>query len=64
MTRTCYPADEAPAVTEEVCHCQVCGVQWASRGPADTKGCSFCDAPEEAVTVVSEAPDYGGRVKR
>ena len=62
--RTMYPADEAPGVTDEVCICQVCGTQWASRGPADIKGCSFCDAPEEAVTVVSEAAAYGGAIKR
>lgn len=62
--RTCFPANAAPGVTEEVCICQVCHTQWASRGQADREGCSFCGAPADAVTVVSEAPDYSGRVLR
>ena len=60
--RTCFPADAAPATTDEVCICQVCDVQWASMGQADKDGCSFCGAPADAVTTVSEAPDYSGMV--
>ena len=51
-------------VTELVAHCQVCGVQWVVQSPdrADAKGCSFCDAPAKAITVVSEKAGYEGRV--
>ena len=52
--RTCFPADAAPSVTEKVCHCQVCGVEWASRGDADQQGCSFCGAGAEAIIVENE----------
>ena len=64
--RTCYPAADAPPTTDLVAHCQVCGVQWAVQDSkrGDAKGCSFCDAPENAITIVSEAPDYGGLVIR
>jgi hypothetical protein len=60
--RICGAEDDAPAVTERVAICQVCGVQWQVRSEtdADAEGCSFCGAPAGAVTVVSEAPDYGG----
>lgn len=60
--RMCGAEDEAPAVTGRVAICQVCGTQWQVRSEtdADVKGCSFCDAPAEAVMVVSEAPDYSG----
>ena len=65
--RTCFPSTAAPGTTDNVCHCVVCGIQWASRGPADTRGCPFCGAPgahqqarSSAVVVVSEKPnDYG-----
>jgi len=62
--RTCYPADEAPEVTYEYAICQVCHTQWQIKSPNrdDARGCSFCDAPKEAITVVSEAPAYGGQL--
>lgn len=62
--RTCFPADEAPTVTHEYARCQVCNTQWQIRSGNrdDAQGCSFCDAPKEAITVISEAPDYGGQV--
>jgi hypothetical protein len=61
-TRVHGPADEAPGVTERFAHCQVCGAEWQIRSEteADAEGCSFCDAPAGAVTVLSERPDYGG----
>jgi rubrerythrin len=62
--RTCFPAADAPTVTGKVCICQVCGTQWAMRGESDDKGCSFCNAPASAITVVSEEPDYGGGLVR
>ena len=48
-------------VTELVAHCQVCGVQWEVKSPNrdDARGCSFCDAPKRAITVVSEKAGYG-----
>ena len=60
------PADQARAVTHLYAKCQVCGVTWVIRSPNrdDAKGCSFCDAPEEAITVISEHPDYSGRLAR
>lgn len=59
--RTCFPADDAPAVTNKIAICQVCGVQWQVKSPSldDAKGCSFCDAPEDAIAVVSEKPTFG-----
>jgi hypothetical protein len=62
--RTCFPADEAPTVTDEVAICQVCDTQWQVRSGdrADAQGCSFCDAPASAITVVSEAPGYEGEL--
>lgn len=63
-TKICTDDDNAPSVTDRVCVCQCCGVTWASRGPASEKGCSFCGAPANAITIVSEAPDYGGTVLR
>ena len=62
--RTCFPADEAPPTTDLVARCNVCGVRWQVRSPsrADAQGCSFCDAPASAVTVISEAADCGGQV--
>ncbi len=63
-TRICTPAATAPAVTNEYARCQVCGAQWQikSGNQDDAQGCSFCDAPKEAVTVINEAPDYSGAV--
>lgn len=60
------PADKARAVTHLYARCDVCGVEWAIRsfGGADEKGCSFCDAPANAITVISEHPDYSGRLVR
>ena len=57
----CGPSDTAPVVTNKVAKCQVCGVQWQVKSPNldDARGCSFCDAPKEAITIVSEAPTYG-----
>ena len=51
-------------ITELVAHCQVCGCQWVVQSPNrdDAKGCSFCDAPARAITVVSEKAGYGGRL--
>lgn len=62
----CGPAATAPHVTHEVAHCQVCHTQWQVRSEsrADAQGCSFCGAPASAITVVSEAPTYGGAIVR
>lgn len=62
--RTIAPASEAPTVTHEYAKCQVCHTQWQVKSPNrdDAQGCSFCDAPKEAITIVSEAPDYLGRL--
>jgi len=62
MTRCLWPADETPHLTHKYAKCQVCGVTWAIRSDAgtDAQGCSFCDAPANAVTVISEKPDYSG----
>lgn len=38
----------------EVAHCEICGAQWVVRAPSDTKGCSFCGAPEEFIWVEDE----------
>jgi hypothetical protein len=56
------PYSSAPTVTNLYAKCQVCGTSWQVRSPnrGDAKGCSFCDAPESAITVVSEKPDFGG----
>jgi len=60
------PSASAPTVTDEVAICQVCGVQWQVRSGdrADAKGCSFCGAPADAITIVSEKPGYGGAIVR
>jgi len=57
-------AEDQWTPTEMVAHCQCCGVQWQVVDPnmGDAKGCTFCGAPEEAITVVSEAPGTGGAV--
>ena len=58
------PADQARTQTNEVAHCQVCGTEWQVRSGNrdDAQGCSLCDAPASAVTVVSEAPGYEGEL--
>lgn len=63
-TRICADESTKPQVTELVALCQVCHVQWAIRSgqSADAEGCTFCGAPADAVTIVSEAPDYSGQV--
>jgi len=47
-----------------VAHCACCGGQWQvkSVNMDDAKGCPWCGAAEKAITVVSEAPGYGGAV--
>lgn len=42
--------------TNKVAHCEVCGVQWEVKSPNndDAKGCSFCGAPESAITIENE----------
>lgn len=62
-----YASDDAPTLTDLVAICQVCHVQWAVQAGgdhADAKGCSFCDAPANAITIISEAPDFSGQVVR
>ena len=48
--------------TNVVAHCQVCGVQWQVRSAnyEDAKGCTFCGAPESAISLVSEDPRTAG----
>ena len=52
--------------TELVAHCNVCHTEWQIRSfaspPEDSKGCSFCGAAADAISVISEAKDYGGEV--
>ena len=62
VVRSCFAADETPTLTHKYAKCQVCGVTWAIRSgdDADAQGCSFCDAPANAVVIISEKPDYGG----
>jgi len=57
-------AEDQWAPTEMVARCAVCHTQWQVKDAnmGDTKGCTFCGAPESAITVVSEAPGYGGAV--
>lgn len=64
MTQIYGPSASAPAVTNKVAHCKLCGVQWQvrSQNGEDAKGCAFCGAPESAITIVSEAPDYSGAI--
>ena len=56
------PGDQAPTVTNKVAHCKVCGAQWQMKADSDKMGCKFCDAPESAITIISEAPSYSGYV--
>ncbi len=67
VPRTCFPAAEAPVTTGLYARCQVCGVQWQVHGapPYDNvQGCSFCDAPASAITVLSEDPNTGSGGRR
>ena len=62
MPHMIAPAPELVTnVTELVAHCQVCDVEWVVQSPNrdDAQGCSFCDAPKRAITVVSEKAGYG-----
>lgn len=63
MSQIHGPASEAPTVSNLVAHCNVCGVEWhvkATEPPYDdAQGCALCDAPKEAITLVSEKPTYG-----
>ena len=63
-TDICTAYASRPSVTNLYARCTVCGVEWQIRSPtrADAKGCSFCDAPDEAVVVMNEKPGYGGHV--
>lgn len=67
MTHSIAPA---PTLVSDVTHlyaiCQVCGCQWQVKSPNrdDAQGCAFCDAPAKAITVVSEAPGYEGRLTK
>jgi hypothetical protein len=58
------PVGTEGSPTYEVAICQVCGCQWQvkSNQREDAKGCSFCDAPESAITIISEAPQQGGAI--
>lgn len=60
------PAGTGGTPTYEVALCQVCGCQWQvqSSKREDAKGCKFCDAPESAITIISEAPNYSGAIIR
>ena len=56
----------APSVTNLVARCRSCGVGWQVRSENgdDTRGCTFCGAGEDAITVMSEAPNRYGEVVR
>lgn len=58
------PSASAPKVTNEVARCRVCGAQWQVKSDKreDAQGCAFCGAPAEAITIESEAPDFGGAI--
>lgn len=60
------PTADAPKTTELYARCKVCGVTWQVQSDVntDTMGCRFCNAPARAVTILSEAPGYGGTVVR
>ncbi len=59
-TDICAPADQAPQTTGKYAKCAVCGVQWQIRSfsNADAQACTFCGAPREAISIISEKPDY------
>jgi hypothetical protein len=50
------PAATAPNVTGKYAVCEVCGTSWQIQSPNldDARGCSFCDAPKEAITIHDE----------
>lgn len=60
------PAATAPAVTHKYARCTVCGIEWQIQSdqspPADGQGCGFCDAPSNAIVIISEGPSYGGAI--
>jgi hypothetical protein len=58
------PADRAPAVSNIVAHCNVCGVEWAVRGDFNNsaRGCAFCDAPPEAISYEMEPVEGAGLI--
>ena len=60
------PSTTAGTPTNEVAVCQVCGCQWQVKSSKreDAMGCAFCGAPESAITIISEAPDFGGAIIR
>jgi len=41
-------------VKHEVAHCQVCGIQWVVKGEPDKKGCPFCRASSDRITIEDE----------
>ena len=55
------PADSAPTVSERFAVCQVCHCQWQIQSTTppydDAKGCAFCDAPADAITIINERSD-------
>lgn len=63
LQRMQQPGATAPAVSNLVAHCQVCGTQWqVKESTANARGCSFCDAPASAIRLLSEAPRTSGLV--
>ena len=52
------PTTTAPTVSGKVAVCAVCGTQWQLQSTQppydDARGCSFCDAPQDAITIVNE----------
>ena len=57
MSQVHGPAATAPTTTDIVCHCKLCGSQWAKRGPGP-EACAFCGAPSNAVRERYEGPSY------
>jgi hypothetical protein len=55
------PSSAAREQTNEYARCQVCGVQWQIKDTkrSDAQACAFCGAGAEAITVISEAPQFG-----
>lgn len=56
------PSSAARTQSNEVAHCQVCHCRWQVIGTQreNAKSCGFCGAPERAITIENESPDYGG----
>lgn len=58
----CGPSSTAGTVSEMVGYCKVCHTQWQIQSmddvPADAQGCSFCDAPADAILIQYERADY------